>query len=99
MNPLQTFEEETKAEFAKTLFAKGGGSCFECCDYEGMYSDLQFFIAASHTRLIEKVIEMVEGEREKVRCGKCDGAKILSHTQRCAALETIIKTLKESIEV
>lgn len=31
-------------EFKKTKFAKGGGVCFECCDYEGMYDDLLSFI-------------------------------------------------------
>ena len=31
-------------EFENTQFAKEGGSCFECCDYEGMYKGLEDFI-------------------------------------------------------
>jgi hypothetical protein len=33
-----------KEEFDKTKFAKNGGSCFECCDYEEMKKDLQYLI-------------------------------------------------------
>jgi len=37
-------KEKWEKGFEKTKFAKGGGCCFECCDYEGMYNDLKDFI-------------------------------------------------------
>lgn len=47
--------------FAKTKFAKGGGSSFECSDYEGMYADLKSFIAAELAKARE------EGKQEKIK--------------------------------
>ncbi len=40
----ERMKHEWEKEFENTTFAKGGGSCFECCDYEGMYTDLKDFI-------------------------------------------------------
>ena len=37
---LQSIKERAEKEFLKTKFAKNGGLCFECCDYECMYSQL-----------------------------------------------------------
>ena len=36
--------KDSDKRLAKTKFAKGGGSCFECCDYESMYSELESFL-------------------------------------------------------
>ena len=44
MTPLEQFEQDTLKEFENTKFAKGGGSSFECSDFEGMYIDMQDFI-------------------------------------------------------
>ena len=33
-------------DFDNTNFAKKGGVCFECCDYEMMYNELKFFISS-----------------------------------------------------
>jgi len=40
-------------EFRNTKFAKGGGLCFECCDYEGMWDDLEDFIRSYTRTLLE----------------------------------------------
>lgn len=48
----QLVEEKLKA-FALTKFAKGGGSSFECSDYEGMYNDLQVFLRAALSEAYE----------------------------------------------
>ena len=40
---LDPVSEAIEKEFANTKFARGGGACFECCDYEGMYTDLLSF--------------------------------------------------------
>ena len=46
----QTWEER----FAQSKFAKSGGACFECCDYEAMYDDLKSFIAEELKRREEE---------------------------------------------
>jgi hypothetical protein len=52
---------EWEKRFAETKFAKGGGSCFECCDYEGMYNELKSFISSL---LSAKDQEIQESNRE-----------------------------------
>jgi len=37
-------KEEIIKEFKNTKFAKEGGSCWECCDYESMYSELKILL-------------------------------------------------------
>jgi len=44
---------EILKEFDNTKFVKYGGSCFECCDYEGMYLDLQQFIRQQLEELLD----------------------------------------------
>ena len=57
MNPITKIYKERREEFEKTKFAKGGGSCFECCDYEGMRGQL----LSSQKSDILAVLEAVEG--------------------------------------
>lgn len=49
-------KEKIEKEFEKTKFAKGGGSCFECCDYEEMYDDL-----------LESLFKALKTERDEFR--------------------------------
>ena len=42
-------------KFDETKFAKEGGSCFECCDYEGMYLDLKSFLHSEIEKLLEEI--------------------------------------------
>lgn len=48
----KTFDER----FAETKFAKEGGSCFECCDYEGMYVDLKSFLKQEIADALDRVV-------------------------------------------
>lgn len=60
--------EAIEKEFANTKFARGGGACFECCDYEGIYTDLLSFThriaALSYARGVEDSARIVENERQ-----------------------------------
>jgi len=47
-------------QFDKTKFVKKGGSCFECCDYEEMYSDLKTFISQIKTNQRKKIITKIK---------------------------------------
>jgi len=50
--------EDIEKEFKKTKFGKNGGGCFECCEYEEMYSDiLSFFRSAVKDLMLEMVGE------------------------------------------
>jgi len=52
-------------EFSKTKFAKNGGSCFECCDYEEMYDELKQFFHSKLEKILEEVRKCVpENESE-----------------------------------
>ena len=46
-------------EFSKTKFAKNGGSCFECCDYEEMYDELKSFFHSQLEKILEDVMKCV----------------------------------------
>ena len=44
-------------EWRETEFAKNGGSFIECCDYEGMYEQLELFLTKSLTTAYEEGIK------------------------------------------
>ena len=48
-------------QFKDTKFAKNGGSCFECCDYEEMYKEL----AEREEGYIAEMIEKIEGMKKE----------------------------------
>ena len=50
-----TLIEDVMQEFHKTKFAREGGSCFECCDYEGMMEDLKSFICSAMARAVKSL--------------------------------------------
>lgn len=60
---LPNYIKEREEAFKQTKFAKGGGACFECCDYEGMYTDLLTFHQESLSGLIQLIREWA-GERK-----------------------------------
>lgn len=66
---LDPVSEAIEKEFANTKFARGGGACFECCDYEGMYTDLLSFAhriaTLSYARGVEDSAMVVDGYRGK----------------------------------
>ena len=74
MTPLKTMKDFDK-EFSKTKFAKNGGSCFECCDYEEMYDELKSFFHSQLEKILEDVMKCVPEERgtkeqeEVAHCG------------------------------
>ncbi len=44
-HPMPTNNQEKWwKKFKQTRLYKEGGSCFECCDYEGMVDDMESFI-------------------------------------------------------
>jgi len=53
--------------FEKTKFAKGGGTCFECCDYEGMYTELKELYKTFATRIVEEVGKELIGSDDDVK--------------------------------
>ena len=58
--------QDWKERFKKTKFAKGGGSSFECSDYEGMCSDLLDFISQELKAQTKRILDVW------IRCGgKC----------------------------
>lgn len=52
-------------EFDKTKFATGGGSSFECSDYEGMYVELKSFLRTFYLEIIESVGEKIIDDIQK----------------------------------
>ena len=54
--------EEARKGFEKTIFAKNGGSCFECSDFERMYVDLRDCIDSLISSTYQKGLE--EGGRK-----------------------------------
>ena len=51
--------KEIKERYKKTKFAKGGGSCFECCDYEEMDTEIREFVQ-------KEIEEAIKQERERI---------------------------------
>ena len=56
---LQSYINKEAERLKETKFAKEGGSCFECCDYDGMYADLEVFLTHSLLNLIKEVREEI----------------------------------------
>jgi hypothetical protein len=58
-----------REKFRNTKFAKGGGACFECCDYEAMYSELEALfaseIAAATARERERCVGIIKAKRSE----------------------------------
>ena len=59
-----TLTEKIIEEFKGTKFAKEGGSCFECCDYEGMYVELKSFILHFASQIATEAIEAVKVDKK-----------------------------------
>lgn len=57
---LYEIHKEGGKEFENTKFSKGGGSCFECCDYENMYIELKSHNTKREIALLEGVIKKCE---------------------------------------
>ena len=51
--------KEIKERYKKTKFAKGGGSCFECCDYEEMDTEIREFVQ-------KEIEEAIKQERQRI---------------------------------
>ena len=66
MKPTKQVIEKMEKEFRNTKFAKGGGLCFECCDYEEMWDDLEEFIESHTTTLLSAFAEEVIGKEEEI---------------------------------
>lgn len=41
---MTPFQKRKLEELKNTKLGKSGGSCFECCDYEEIYSDTEAFL-------------------------------------------------------
>lgn len=63
---IQKIIQERERAFDETKFAKGGGSSFECSDYEDMYTELKSFS-------IETIRLVVEAIRDEVKKMNTDG--------------------------
>lgn len=57
MKTLKDHIAEFEKEFETTKFATGGGSSFECSDFEGMYVDLKSFFSSSLRSAIEEALK------------------------------------------
>jgi hypothetical protein len=60
MTPIQSTINKSLEAYQNTKFAKGGGACFECCDYEGMDIELRDFLQSSQIELLKAVLEELE---------------------------------------
>ena len=49
--------------FEKTKLIKLGGSCFECCDYEGIVEDMKKFIKKEFKTEQEKMKKIVKASK------------------------------------
>ena len=67
-----TITKKIIGEFKGTKFAKEGGSCFECCDYEGMYVELKSFILHFARQIATEAIEAVRLEEIKTEENSCN---------------------------
>ncbi len=67
--PAEGWEEE----FENTKFGKGGGSAFECSDYEGMYLDLKSFIRTLIAKERESVNQIWLTREEAYTAGMSAG--------------------------
>jgi hypothetical protein len=56
--------KDSDKRLAKTKFAKSGGSCFECCDYESMYSELKSFLHQELDRARKEIRKEIEGMKK-----------------------------------
>ena len=59
-------KQNWEKQFDETKFAKGGGCCFECCDYEGMYLDLKSFIASQRQQAVIEVLEKIKLRKKSI---------------------------------
>ena len=75
-----SFEEklnEVVRQFENTKFAKNGGACFECCDFESMVEECKTFIRTALTQCredtvreeIEVLTQITENAQEEGKCG------------------------------
>jgi len=71
-------------EFENTQFAKEGGSCFECCDYERMYKGLEDFITHALKQYSEAVrVENPDGIRTSWKIGYDDAISDQEEKEKC----------------
>jgi hypothetical protein len=59
---LTQLQKHARERFGYTKFAKGGGACFECLDYEGMYGDLETFLDSEIRIAVESVVEEIDSK-------------------------------------
>jgi hypothetical protein len=75
---MTTTNESWIERYQQTKFAKGGGSSFECSDYEGMDADMQAFIQQEKDKSYEEgsketteaIIKMIRYAKEPYREGR-----------------------------
>jgi chaperonin cofactor prefoldin len=91
---------EIKQIVESTRFYKEGGSCFECCDYEGMIQDLyekvEQFRERTYKEQKKKIIEEVLNELSKYGISAPDTkALVLNVSQFEAVLKNKLKQIWE----
>ena len=59
-------DEEVLRELDKTRLFREGGSCFECCDFEGICSDMQFFITSLRSSDRKEILEEIRKMKENL---------------------------------
>ena len=94
-------KEKWEERYNKTKFAKSGGACFECCEYEKMDTELRGFIQWEIEQALqqerERIIEELESRIETpmfAETADLTEAKIRRDAKN-ELIEDIIKTLKQ----
>lgn len=91
--------EAIEKEFANTKFARGGGACFECCDYEGMYTDLLSFAhhiaALSYARGVEDSASVCEKQQDETYYAVGDANYNAGIRDCAAAIRSLIPNEKK----
>lgn len=65
MKQTKDIIKQMEKEFRNTKFARSGGSCFECCEYEEMWDDLIVFIKDYTRTLLESFGEEIIGKDDE----------------------------------
>jgi len=90
-------KEKWISSFYKTKLCKMGGSCFECCDYEGIVDDqidlIRFLLKSEKQDLKKKVEEMKKFRPDHV-CNSIDWC-LIPECNFNRALSNILELLEE----
>jgi hypothetical protein len=92
---LEQILDELMEEFDKTKFATGGGSSFECSDYEGKYIELKDFIKSQIAKACNKALLAVNVRDDELYDFSDDGLFDFSETSGARKMFNYTRDLQE----